>query len=262
MRKDCSRLATRIYLTGRLAIEHEGTLTLDEPALPGRQGRLVFAYLATHLHRTVPRRELTDVLWGDSPPRGADTTLSSVLSRLRSLLRGTSPDISVSVQNGAVSLQLPLDTWLDVEGAANAIDEAEGAHRRGDVMAAWSHGNVAAVIARRPFLPSEEAPWLERQRQKLASILIRSLQCLSAVSAEVGDLESAGQYTVQVLELDRFRESAYYQLMKLHLRMGNAAGALRVFADCRARLRDELGASPSPEIEQLHLSILRGELPG
>jgi DNA-binding SARP family transcriptional activator len=252
-------LATRIYLTGRLAIEHDGTLTLDESALPGRQGRLVFAYLATHVHRSVPRDDLTDVLWGDSPPRGAEATLSAVLSRLRSLLRKTAFGGGVSVHNGAVSLHLPLDAWLDIEGAANAIDEAEGARRRGDMTAAWSHGNVAAVIARRPFLPSEEAPWIEKQRQKLATVLIRSLQCLSAVSADAGDLESAVQYTTQVVELEPFRETAYHQLMKLHVRGGNAAEALRVFADCRARLRDELGASPSPEIEQLHLSILRGQ---
>jgi DNA-binding SARP family transcriptional activator len=252
-------VATRIYLTGRLAVEHDGTLTLDEAALPGRQGRLVFAYLATNVHRTVPRAELTDVLWGDSPPRGADTTLSAVLSRLRSLLRKTSCGADVTVQNGAVALRLPLDAWLDIEGAANAIDEAEGARRRGDVAAAWSHGNVAAVIARRPFLAAEDAPWIEKQRQKLGSILIRSLQCLSAASADAGDLESAVQYTTQVVELEPFRETAYHQLMKLHVRRGNAAEALRVFADCRARLRDELGASPSPAIERFHLSILRGE---
>lgn len=233
-------------------------LSIDEAALPGRQGRLLFAYLATNLHRRVSRAELTDVLWADSPPRGADATLSAVLSRLRSLLRRRGCGAGVSMQNGALSLQLPLDAWLDIEGAANAIDEAEGAQRRGDVMAAWSHGNVAAVIARRAFLPSEEAPWIERQRQQLAAVLIRSLQCLSTISVETGDLAAAAQYTVQVLELEPFRESAYHQLMKLHVRMGNAAEALRVFAECRERLRDELGASPSADIEQLHLAILRG----
>lgn len=255
-------MATRIYLTGQLAIERDGTLMLDESALPGRQGRLMFAYLATQLHRTIPRAELTDVLWGDSPPRGAETTLSAVLSRLRTLLRRTPLGASISVQNSGVSLQLPLDAWLDIEGASNAIDEAEGAHRRGDVKGAWSHGNVAAVIARRPFLSSEEAPWIERQRRQLASVLIRSLQCLSIVSADTGNLAAAVHYTAQVLELEPFRESAYHRLMKLHVRMGNAAEALRVFDDCRVRLRDGLGASPSPDIEQFHLSILRGEPSG
>jgi hypothetical protein len=46
--------------------------------------------------------------------------------------------------------------------------------------------------------------------------------------------------------------------MTLHVRKGIAAEALRVFAECRARLRDELGASPSSDIERLHLAILRG----
>jgi DNA-binding SARP family transcriptional activator len=252
-------VTTRIYLTGRLAVEHAGELILDEAAFPGRQGRLVFAFLASDAHRPVPRAELTDVLWGDSPPREADTTLSAVLSRLRALLRRIPSASSVAVQNGTIALRFPLDTWLDVEGAANAIDEAEGARRRGDHAAAWSHANIAAVIARRPFLPSEEAPWIERQRQSLSSVLLRSLQCLAAVGAETGDLASAVQYAVQAVDLDPLRESAYHQLMKLHVRTGDTAQALRVFEACRARLRDELGASPGPEIAQLHLSILRGE---
>jgi len=253
-------VATRIYLTGRLAIEHEGTLILDEAAFPGRQGRLVFAFLASDAHRAVPRTELTEVLWGDSPPREADTTLSAVLSRLRGLLRRIPSGADIAGQNGAIGLRLPADAWLDLEGAANAVDEAEGAQRRGDHASAWSHANIAAVIARRPFLPSEEAPWIERQRQRLSSVLIRGLRCLSAVGAETGDLVSAVQYAIQVVDLDPLRESAYRQLMKLHLRTGDAAEALRVFATCRRRLRDELGVSPSPEIAQLHLAILRGDL--
>jgi len=253
-------VATRIYLTGRLAIEHDGTLVVDEGAFPGRQGRIVFAFLAADAHRTVPRAELAEVLWGDSPPREAETTLSAVLSRLRGLLRRIPSGADLAGQNGAIGLRFPADAWLDLEGAANALDEAEGAQRRGDHAAAWGHANIAAVIARRPFLPSEEAPWIERQRRHLSSILVRGLRCLSAVGAETGDLVSAVQYAVQVVDLDPLRESAYQHLMKLHLRTGDAAEALRVFASCRKRLRDELGASPSKEIAQLHLSILRGDL--
>ena len=44
-----------------------------------------------------------------------------------------------------------------------------------------------------------------------------------------------------------------------YVTMGNGAGALRAFADCRERLRDDLGASPSPSLERLHLAVLRGE---
>jgi DNA-binding SARP family transcriptional activator len=45
--------------------------------------------------------------------------------------------------------------------------------------------------------------------------------------------------------------------MRLHAQMGNRAEALRVFGRCRELLREELGASPSPETEALFLQILR-----
>jgi SARP family transcriptional regulator, regulator of embCAB operon len=45
--------------------------------------------------------------------------------------------------------------------------------------------------------------------------------------------------------------------MRLHAGMGNRAEALRVFERCRTLLREELGASPSPQTEALFLDILR-----
>lgn len=75
----------RISLTGRVSIEANGT-TLDERSFPGRQGRLVFAYLLAEEGRAVPRDELADVLWGDAPPARWDKALSVLVSKLRALL--------------------------------------------------------------------------------------------------------------------------------------------------------------------------------
>jgi hypothetical protein len=36
----------RIYLTGRVLVEDDGRILLDERRLMGRQGRLTFGYLA------------------------------------------------------------------------------------------------------------------------------------------------------------------------------------------------------------------------
>src|SRR3954467_5568082 len=70
--------------------------------LPGRQGRLLFAYLVLNRTRGCPRDELIDVLWPEGPPaaaagcsgvRGpegppaaADSALSALLSKLRRAL--------------------------------------------------------------------------------------------------------------------------------------------------------------------------------
>ena len=254
---------TRIYLTGRIALEHDGRLAVDEPLLPGRQGRVLFAYLALHLHDPVPRSELVELLWGDDQPEEAQAALSVLLSRLRSVLRKALPGADIGVEPGSLGLRIPPPLRVDLEAAANAIDEAEGALRRGDTRAAWSHANVAAVIGARTFMAGEEAPWIEARRRRLSSILVRALECLAAASACHGELTAAIHHAEQIVAADPLRESAYQTLMRLYVQVGNAAAALRVFADCRERLREDLGASPSADLERLHLVILRGEqLPG
>lgn len=250
----------RIYLTARISVENDEVL-VDERHLAGRQGRLTFVRLALDRHRSLTRQELVSAIWSDAPPKEVDAALSAILSRLRAALKRaglSTREAGVDVRLGSVTLRLPVDVWIDLEVAANALDEAEGAWRAGDQARAWSEANVAVSIGRRPFLADEEAPWIQAWRAKLRTLLARGLQCLSAVSAMNGEPSLAVQYASEVIEIEPFRETAYLQLMQLHARMGNRAEALRVFGHCRELLREELGASPSPELEAVFLEILRG----
>jgi DNA-binding SARP family transcriptional activator len=45
----------------------------------------------------------------------------------------------------------------------------------------------------------------------------------------------------------------------MHAAAGDRAAALRVFAQCRERLREELGVSPSPQTEAVYLEILKAD---
>ena len=249
-------VATRIYLTGRIAAEHDGRVLVDERDLPGRQGRLAFVYLVAQRHRPTRRDDLMNVLWGDAPPQEFEVTFSAVLSRLRGLLRKAAlADAAIDVEHGSISLRLPRDTWIDLEAAANAIDLCEGALRRGDRGAAWGHANVAIVIARRPFLSGEEAPWIEGWRAKLTTTLVRARHALITISAANGEPGVAIQHAEEILEVEPYRETAYQELMRLHAAMGNRAEALRVLARCRDRLRSDLGTTPSPETESVWRAI-------
>jgi DNA-binding SARP family transcriptional activator len=46
-------------------------------------------------------------------------------------------------------------------------------------------------------------------------------------------------------------------LMEILAARGNGADALRVYDELRARLRDELGATPAPELRELQAQLLR-----
>jgi DNA-binding SARP family transcriptional activator len=248
-------LAARIYLTGTVAIEHAGTL-VDERKLPGRQGRLAFVYLVVHRTAPVTRDDLTQIIWPDEPPPELDSALSAILSKLRAAFREARLPAALDHHLGALHVRLPPDLRVDIEDAASAMDEAEGAWRQRDARSAWAHANVVVAVTRRPFLAREEAPWIERQRGRLRALLSRSLHVLSAVSASQGETDLAIEYAHEIVELEPFRETSYQHLMRLHAAIGNRGEALRVFARLRVLLRDELGASPSPQTEQLFRDIL------
>ena len=67
-----------IRLCGPVLVEANGH-RLDA-GLPGRQGRLLFAYLVLNRSRGCPRDELIDALWPEGPPAAADSALSALLS--------------------------------------------------------------------------------------------------------------------------------------------------------------------------------------
>src|SRR3712207_4613620 len=106
---------TRIRLCGRLAVELYGERV--EERLPGRQGRLVVAYLAANRERPVSRDELIGLVWAESAPADPEEALSALLSKVR---RG----LGEGVLDGRseLSLALPADAWIDVERALVSLE--------------------------------------------------------------------------------------------------------------------------------------------
>src|SRR5262249_7176431 len=110
--------ALRISATGPLRLE-AGGVVIDEGRFPGRQARLVFAYLVWERSRPVPRDELADLLWGEAAPPTWEKALTGVLGKLRSLCAecGSDGGPAISSAFGCYQLRLPEGSWVDVEAA-------------------------------------------------------------------------------------------------------------------------------------------------
>src|SRR3954451_21450102 len=239
--------STSIHLCGRLRV-----IVADEPreeGLHGRQGRLVLGYLLLHRGRPVGRDELIEAVWGQNGGAPSEGALSPVLSRLRRALAPATID-----GREALEVTLPEPVWIDLEEAQEALAQARAAAAPEEVVDAARH---AAALVQNGLLPGLEAPWLDEQRSTVEDLRIDALELV----ARNGAAELAETAARAVLSAAPFRESAWAALIGALRARGNVAEALRTYEQVRQLLREELGATPGPELLALHGELLAAPAP-
>ena len=152
-----------VRLCGPLSVRAGGRDVSAE--IPGRQGRLLLAYLVLNRERACPRAELLDVLWPELPPSAPDAALSALLSKLRKAL-------GAGALRGRSELRLEpgAPVWVDVEAAATGARRAEACAQDGDWAAAAEAAQAALDACAGDLLPDQHGAWLHQQRAELASV--------------------------------------------------------------------------------------------
>jgi DNA-binding SARP family transcriptional activator len=250
------KFSTRLQLCGPLAVEVGGRDVT--PALAGGRERVLLAWLVAHRHRGAARAELIEALWPWGAPPAADASLAALLCRLRRVLGR-----SVLPARGEVRLRLDPDAWVDLEAVDEAVHRAESAAARGRWGEVWGPAMVAVAIARRGFLPGEDAPWVLERRGLLHAAHVSGLECYVAAALHAGgcELPVAERAARALIGLAPFRERGHELLMETLAARGNVAEALRVYEALRELLREELGAAPSPALRALQQQLLRSGQP-
>jgi SARP family transcriptional regulator, regulator of embCAB operon len=243
----------RIQLCGRFVAEIDGARFED--ALPGRRGRMLFAYLVLNRGRPLPRDELLVAGWGEEASADAGNALSVLLSKLRhslgaGRLRGRTE----------IELLLPQATFVDVEAALEGAHRAESCIAEGRWAQAWGPAGIAYHVTTRPFLTGLEAPWIDQWRRRLEDVRLRGLECFAAAGLGLGGpaLAQAEERARMLTGLAPYRESGHLILMEALQRRGNVAEALRAYERLRVLLREELGVAPSPTVQAAHRRLLQG----
>jgi DNA-binding SARP family transcriptional activator len=240
----------RIQVCGLLVVERDGQ-RLDA-LLPGRQGRLLFAYLVVNRHRQVPRDELAEALWREPDPAAVDARLNPLLSKLRRAF-------GAGTVEGRSTLRLCLPSaWVDLEAAVEAVHRAESAVAQQDWARAWGPALTALFVAERGFLPGEDAPWIDEIRHQLTVLRLRAQECYAVAGLGIGGTELAAAVRAgrELIRLAPLRESGYRYLMQALAAQDNLAEALVAYGQLSDCLRDQLGVSPSPATRELYQRLL------
>jgi DNA-binding SARP family transcriptional activator len=193
--------SARVHLCGTFAVELSGR-RIDN-MLPGRQGRLLFAYLALSRLRPVSRSTLVDALWGDDRPANIGGALNALISKTRAVVGG-----QVLRGRSELILALPEPAYVDVEVALSMLHAAESAVAVRAWRRAWSPARRALSVTQRTFLPEADEPWAETWRLRLADVRIRALEAYAKTCPELGGAEAGAERAARELVEVALRESA------------------------------------------------------
>lgn len=239
----------RVRVLGGLAVDG-----VPERALGSRKTRTVLKVLALARGAPVDVATLTDAVWPDRLPSRPDDQLAVLVSRLRHALGRE------RVRRISGGYALAAD-WIDLDELERLVDAAARAASSGRTAAAAGAARAARQLCRGPVLPDDDGTWVVPARTWAARLAARADRIAAEAALAMGDWSSAAYGAEELLGHDPFDEAALRLLMRALAASGRPASALAAYARARALLRDELGASPSPETEALHAELLAGPPP-
>ncbi|QSB12891.1 winged helix-turn-helix domain-containing protein [Natronosporangium hydrolyticum] len=246
----------KFRVLGSIEVESAGQVLEIGP----RQRRAVLAALVVDAGSPVTVQRLTERVWGDAPPDAARSSLYAHVARLRQTLGQQAPAEEAPVNLGRSGdgylLSVPRDR-VDLHRFVSLLDAAR------DTSAPASERVVLLREAMELWRGTPFSPllgeWAAEVRRSMELRFVGAATAWAAAELELGNAELVADRLVQTVEAHPLAEPLVAMLMRALGQVGRTAEALECFAELRARLADQLGTEPGPELRQVHVSILRGE---
>lgn len=264
-----SQTSHRASQPPRLQISTLGTLQVVRDGHPvaesdwhTRQARQLLKILVTERPRPVATDRLIEILWPNSTPNAAATTLRSAINALRNVLEpnraNRAPSRYIHTQAPGYAFRIHPDIWLDVQIFEAELRQAQAAP---DAPTQIRHLENALDLYKDDYLISDPyADWAKAERERLQERYFNALLQLAELHADKGNHTAAIAECRRILARDEVRENAYQSLMRYQAESGDSAAALLTYERCRTVLAEELGADPSPLTQLLHQRILNGQV--
>lgn len=235
----------RLNLLGGFELLSRGGAPLH---LPPRKAKALLAYLALGGPRPHTRDKLAALLWSESSDTQARTSLRQALSVIRKSLDHDdcieADSQTVTIRSDVLSVDAMEFEQSVAQGGQEALWHAVELYG-GDLLDGF------AVDA-----PDFEA-WRSLQQERLRRLAVDAMSRLADEHARRGETERAIAAATRLIALDPLREETHRALMRLYLKQGRQAAALKQYQMCREMLQRELRVSPEPETDQIYRELLQ-----
>src|SRR6266498_4174741 len=118
---------------------------------------------------------------------------------------------------------------------------------------------LALATLARDLLPDWYEDWVLIEREQFRQLRLRALDALCERLTDGGRTGEALEAGLAALAGEPLRESAHRALVRVHLAEGNVGEAIRQYRLCRRLLREQLGVSPSEQMEELVCGVTTQE---
>ena len=213
-----------------------------------RKHMALLVRLALEPGKQFTRDYLSDLLWPDAAPKLANHSLAQGLSVIKAKVARE----AVVIQRATVGLAAG---WIDVDTNHLA-------------------GNDVSIDG--PFLDGFEIPaarpfedWKDEFRARLVPQMRDCLVRQMDAARRIGDFPTVQRHAERLQDLDPLAEEAIRGIMEARAWASDRSSALKAFARYEAKLADELGAKPGPDLVRMadllrdgRRSPSRGAIPG
>ncbi|MGI5190311.1 BTAD domain-containing putative transcriptional regulator [Promicromonospora sp. CA-289599] len=241
----------QIGMIGPLEVRLDDGVIAD---VPGVRLRALLIALALNSGRAVQRATLVDWIWGEQPPSDATNALQRLVSRLRKVL----PDGSIEGQPSGYRLLVEPDAVdaLRFERLVDRARTADGPRRvqlLREALLLWRGKAMQDVDL-------EGSAAFDAAVTRLEGLHLTAME--DRFDAEIG-LGHGADLVPELSDLvaaHPVRERLVAALMRGLAAAGRDTEALLAYERTREALADGLGVDPSPELSDLHVALLRGEV--
>lgn len=218
--------------------------------IPSRKAQALLACLALKPGAPLGRDFLAGLLWDDSDPELARSSLRQALAALRRALPPGSAGAlvtdanSVSLDSSRVASDVVAFQALVRDGSPASV--ATAAERHAGLFLAGFDARSAAF-----------EQWAEDHRRTLRRELVHAMERAAAHCSTAGDTAGVVDVLTRLVAIEPANERAHRELMDAFARLGRHTDALRQYRSCRDVLRRDLDVAPEPATDALYRDILK-----
>jgi DNA-binding SARP family transcriptional activator len=193
------------------------------------------------------RDRIVGLLWPELDQAHARTALRKAVHAIRSELGA---DVLRSRGDEELALAFP-PVWCDVVELTEAADNGRMAQAvqlyQGELLAGFHLSGC-----------EEFQHWLDEERNNARERAAAAAWGLAQILENDKKLTDAGNFARKAVQYSRYDERVLRRTLTMLARLGDNAGALRLYEEFAARIQRELGAQPAPETVALVRSLRLG----